>query len=76
MKKLEKRNGYYYLAGNYIDDIENEQGQLPVTRLRFEDVEVVEYDEEGVYFEVTGSSPAVYFEDVTGTCEYLSFEDI
>lgn len=75
MKKLEKRNGYYYLPGNYIDDIENEHGQTPVTRLRFEDVEAVEYDEEGVYFEVTGSSPAIYFEDVTGSREYLLFEE-
>lgn len=70
MSKLEKVNGYYFLAGNYVEDIENELWQIPQSRLCLVNCDIIYYDEDGVCFDA-GDTSEVYFLSVGDEREYL-----
>lgn len=69
MRKLEARNGFCFLKGNYIDDIENDV--VDGVGLHLINCEIEDYDADGVYFSTNGYNSEVYFQELNGERIYL-----
>lgn len=64
-------NGFNFIEGNFIEDLEsdNEQG----VGLHLENCEIIEYDEGGVYFTPEQNAKA-YIKNFDGSKEYFEIE--
>lgn len=71
MLKLEEKNGYYYISGDFRKEIENDE----LNGLKLIDCEIIEYDENGVYFDTNGYNSKVYYTNSNGEIEQVLLDE-
>lgn len=71
MRKAEKVNGFNFIKGNYVEDLENDNEQA--VGLHIENADIEAYDEEGVYFKAEQNTKA-YIKSFDGSIEMFEIE--
>jgi hypothetical protein len=71
MLKAKKVNGFNFIEGNFIEDLEsdNEQG----VGLHIVNADIEAYDEDGVYFQ-PGMNAKAYIQNFDGSIERIEIE--
>lgn len=70
MLKVEEKNGFKFIEGNFISELENEE----LNGLKLINCHIETYDEDGVYFETTGTSK-VYYTNAIGEIEQVLIDE-
>jgi hypothetical protein len=71
MLKAKKVNGFNFIEGNFIEDLENDNEQA--LGLHIENADIEAYDEDGVYFKAEENTQA-YIRNFDGTIEMFEIE--
>jgi len=71
MRKAVKVNGFNFIEGNFIEDLENDNEQA--VGLHIENADIEAYDEEGVYFKAEQNTKA-YIKNFDGSIEMFEIE--
>lgn len=71
MRKAKKVNGFNFIEGNFIEDLENDNEQA--AGLHIENADIEAYDEDGVYFKAEQNTKA-YIKNFDGSIEIFEIE--
>lgn len=71
MLKAKKVNGFNFIEGNFVRDLENDNEQG--LGLHLENCEIESYDEDGVYF-TPEQNAEVYIKNFDGSIETIEIE--
>lgn len=71
MLKAKKVNGFNFIEGNFVEDLEsdNERG----VGLHIVNADIEAYDEDGVYFKA-GMNTEAYIQNFDGSIEHIEIE--
>ena len=71
MLKLEERNGFKFIAGDFRKEIENPE----LNGLHLENCDIIDYDEDGIFFDTDGKSAKVYYKNGIGEIEQVLLDE-